>query len=128
MVKTSFLFFIRQDIHHLNEMKRALQAEIRHYDKEFAMFRHYKKNSCPSASPTYNRGSYADEDRKGNGSKRRERSKSEEPEKVKQKHKSEPVEEARGGAKSDIMFSSLDESKLEKMECEPLIPGFQRTK
>ncbi|KAK6633760.1 hypothetical protein RUM44_004367 [Polyplax serrata] len=121
-----------KDIHHLNEMKRALQAEIRHYDKEFSLFRHYKKNSCPSASPTERRNSLgADEKRMKIWSQQqsqREGSKSEEPEKQGNGKRSSysPEDDAETVPKTDVMFSSLDEAKLERMEFELGTPGCQK--
>lgn len=131
---TSIFFFLStlQDIHHLNEMKRALQAEIRHYDKEFSLFRHYKKNSCPSASPTERRNSLgADEKRMKIWSQQqsqREGSKSEEPEKQGNGKRSSysPEDDAETVPKTDVMFSSLDEAKLERMEFELGTPGCQK--
>lgn len=39
-----------KEAHHLVQLRSALDAEIRHYDEELAMFRHYNKTSCPSAT------------------------------------------------------------------------------
>lgn len=110
----------------MNEVKRALQAEIRHYDKEFSLFRHYKQNSCPSASPTGRRNSFAPEEKRLKFWKPKEKNKSKELEKFGDKQNSLSEEDITTEPKSDLMFSSLDESKLGRMECESPTPGFQR--
>ncbi|KAL0280958.1 UNVERIFIED_CONTAM: hypothetical protein PYX00_002099 [Menopon gallinae] len=95
-----------KDYHHLNETKRALEAEIRHYDGERALFQHYKRISCPSASRQPSQKSSARRCRLTRQKDLRKPGDGKSLGSVSQENLSVP-------SARDVMFRSLDESSLE---------------
>lgn len=117
-----------QDFCHLDEIRKALEAEIRHYDEELAMFRHYKKVACPSASlATSHQSLHSQSARRAETGKSRDGKRSTERlHRPFEKRNSLSHEDITDIPKNDIMFSSLDESKLESLKTESPTLGFQR--
>lgn len=119
-------------------MKRSLQSEIRHYDKEMALYRHYKKNSCPSADLKERRNSYGQDEKKIKLLKEREKirkgclkkGEKDDGRISSQDYYYDENDDVIDDKKHDVMFSSLDETKLERInnnnnDLSPT-PGFQR--
>lgn len=91
------------------------------------MFRHYKKTSCPSASMANSRQSlHMDSSRRKSGKSKDGKKSGDEGGKVFEKRNSLSHEDITDSTRNEVMFCSLDETKLQTLKAESPTLGFQR--